>query len=251
MYDFVWNYLMKLEKINVKDIKTYHMQEILDNNTHLSKSAQKQMKVLANQLFKYSIENDIADKNYAQFLEVSGKEKKKKEIFTDDEINTLWNNLDKYEYVDSILVLIYTGMRPGEILSLTKFHIDMKNELLQHGIKTEAGKERIMPIHPKLLPLFNKRMQSNSEYIFPFPGEIRKMSIDYYRSSIFYKTLENLNIRKLTPHCCRHTFSSLLNRGVSNKEYISRLMGHTDYSLTANVYTHADIEELRQAIKTI
>ncbi|MDL2311219.1 tyrosine-type recombinase/integrase [Peptostreptococcaceae bacterium OttesenSCG-928-C18] len=77
------------------------------------------------------------------------------------------------------------------------------------------------------------------------------MSVDYYRTFIYYRILEKLGIQKLNPHQCRHTFSSLLNRSVSNKEYISKLMGHTDYSLTANVYTHSDIEELKSAINSI
>ena len=160
-------------------------------------------------------------------------------------------NLNIIDYVDSILVLIYTGMRPGEMISLTKFHVDEKEQLIRHGIKTDAGKDRILPIHPKLKPIFEERLKSNSEYLFPFPNEVRKMSLDYYRKFIYYRILERLNIQKLNPHMCRHTFSSLLNRNVSNKEYISRLMGHTDYSLTANVYTHTEIEELKEAIKSI
>ncbi|HHX68762.1 MAG: tyrosine-type recombinase/integrase [Miniphocaeibacter sp.] len=137
------------------------------------------------------------------------------------------------------------------MLTLTKFHIDEENGIFRHGIKTDAGKDRVLPIHPRIMPFFKERMKSKSEYIFPFPKQIRKMSVDYYRKYIYYKLLEELGIQKLSPHQCRHTFSSLLNRNVSNKEYISRLMGHTDYSLTANVYTHTEIEELKKAIKSI
>lgn len=251
MYSFAWNYLVELEKMDIKDVKTYHMQDILDKNSHLSKSAQSKIKVLASQLFKYSIKNDLTNKNYAEFLEINGKPPKEKKIFTDTEIQILWDNVNKIPYVDSILTLIYSGMRPGEMLTLTKFHLDMEIGIFKHGIKTDAGKDRIVPIHPKLVPLFNERMKGNSEYIFPFPNEIRKMSLDYYRASVYYKILERLKIERLSPHSCRHTFSSLLNRSVSNKEYISRLMGHTDYSLTANIYTHADIEELKRAVNSI
>lgn len=250
MYNFAWNYLKILENMDMKTIKKYHIQDIIDNNSHLSKSAQKQIKSLASQMFEYAIDNDISDKNYAINVELTGKDTKKKGIFTDEEINILFENTD-LPYVDSILVLIYTGMRVGEMLTLTKFHIDEENGIFRHGIKTDAGKDRVLPIHPRIMPFFKNRMKSKSEYIFPFPNEIRKMSVDYYRKHIYYKLLEQLRIQKLSPHQCRHTFSSLLNRSVSNKEYISRLMGHTDYSLTANVYTHTEIEELKEAIKSI
>ena len=250
MYDNAWNYLKVIQKMNMRQIKTYHIQSILDNNSDKSKSLQRQIKCLAGQLYKYALKNDLADKNYAEHLEIKGKSPGQKQIFTDQEIQTLWDNKEK-EGVDSILLLIYTGMRIGELVSLTKFHINLKDEYIRHGSKTQAGQDRIIPLHPKILPFIEKRMGLKSEFLFPFPGETKKMTVDYYRKYIYYRTLKELNLPRLTPHCCRHTYSSLLNKSVSNKEYIMRLMGHTDYSLTANVYTHSDIEELKKAVQSI
>ena len=71
------------------------------------------------------------------------------------------------------------------------------------------------------------------------------MSLNYYRKFIYYRILDELEIQILNPHMDRHTFSNLLNKNVLNEEYITWLIGDTDYYLTANVYTFTDIEELK------
>lgn len=57
---------------------------------------------------------------------------------------------DLLPMVDTILILIYTGMRIEELLSLTKFHVYFKEMLITGGVKTDAGRDRIIPIHPKI-----------------------------------------------------------------------------------------------------
>ena len=65
------------------------------------------------------MQNDICNKNYAQFIKLEKREKKEKETFTKEEIKILFEN-DGVENVDTILILLYTGMRINEMLPLTK-----------------------------------------------------------------------------------------------------------------------------------
>ena len=78
-------------------------------------------KSLIKQLFKYAMELDIITKDYSEFIK-TGKYKKviKRSIFTAEEIAILWANINEMEYVNTILILIYTGMRVGELLNLKK-----------------------------------------------------------------------------------------------------------------------------------
>ncbi|MBU5440346.1 tyrosine-type recombinase/integrase [Tissierella sp. MSJ-40] len=64
-------------------------------------------------------------------------------------------------------------------------------------------------------------------------------------------SLEKVGIRKLTPYSARHTFASLLNKAGADKVYIQKLIGHSDYSTTTNIYTHLEMEELKKAIEMI
>ena len=122
---------------------------------------------------------------------------------------------------------------------------------IQHGNKTDAGKRRIIPINPKIQQIIRKRIkESTSEYVFE--RNSKQVRVDTYRKYCFNKVKKELGLNsKLTPHSCRHTFATLLNSNVANKVLIAKLIGHEDYSTTANIYTHADIEELRSAISSI
>lgn len=248
MYQVAWNRLSKLEKMNIKDIKTYHIQNIIDSNIDLSRSALKHIKSLALQLFDYSIENDITNKNYASYVELPKKIKREKEIFSQNDVKVLWDNKN-IPWVDSILFMIYTGHRVGEMLTIQKFKIDMTENIIRHGNKTEAGKNKITPINPKILPFVEKRIKDNSQFLFSRNNN--KVTTDYYRKYIYYPILENLGLPRLTPQSCRHTFATMLNKVVENKLTISKLMGHTDYSITANVYTHAEINILKDAMNLL
>jgi len=250
-YSAAWNRLSILEKEKIKDVKTSHIQEIIDNMNKegLSYSSCHKVKVLAGLLLKHAMADDIVDKNYAEMVELPVQKKKKKEIFNDFEIKTLENKVDKIEWIDTILIFIYTGMRISELLTLTKFNIDIKNMIIVGGIKTEAGKDRIIPIHSKIQPYIIKWYNTKGTYLINRNGN--KITPNYYRKYLYYPALKKAGVRELNPHKARHTFASLLDKAGASTKAIQEIMGHADYSTTANIYTHPDIEELRNAIEKI
>lgn len=247
MYNSAWNHLKPLSKEKVRDIKTSHLQEII-NNMKLSRSSCQKVKILAGQLLKYAMADDIINKNYAEFVSLPPSEGKEKEIFSDIEIKAIEDNTDD-PWVSTILILIYTGMRIGELLTLTKFNVDMKQGLIKGGLKTEAGRNRTIPIHHKIKPQISRWMTSESEYLINREG--KKIRTDYYRKYLYYPALERLGIRKLTIHTTRHTFATLMANAKVDTKSIQEIIGHSDYSTTANIYTHLDIESLRKAINSI
>jgi len=249
-YKAAWKYLSKLENIEVKDLRKAHFQDIIDKNEDMSKSTLQKIKVLAVMLCNYAMENGIVDINYASFVELPKKEKKKKEIFTPEEIKILEENADKVKWVDTILILIYSGMRITEMLTLKRENVDLKKEIFTGGIKTDAGKDRIIPIHPKIYRYVEKWYNKNNEYLI-FRDDGREFTANYYRRYIYYPTLEKIGIRKLNPHSCRHTWASLLADAKVDPKLIQQIMGHSDYAFTANEYTHPDIEQLKNAVKMV
>ena len=74
-----------------------------------------------------------------------------------------------------------------------------------------------------------------------------KMTVDNYRRRYYYKILEQAGIRKLTPHSTRHTFASLMARAGVDTLSIQKIIGHSDYATTANIYTHININELKMS----
>lgn len=250
MYTNCYSHLAPVKDMDIQDITVDHLQDILVGLSDQSKSLQKQIRSLISQLYKYAEEREMVRKNLAPFLLITGKDKKEKEIFTAEEIEKLWQHEKAVPFVDSILILLYTGFRVGELLTLEKSHIDVKTWTINHGNKTEAGKHKIVVIPTRIRPLILKRMQHDDKLLFVKDG--KKIRYEYYLNSIFKPIIKNLGLNpKLTPHSCRHNYSTLLNKNVKNKVTISKLLGHTDYNLTANVYTHTDIEDLIEAVQDV
>ena len=145
-----------------------------------------------------------------------------------------------------ILMLIYTGMRIGELFSLpTK---DYHKDYVIGGEKTEAGRNRIIPIRPEGLPYFayfaNKA--TGPLLISGYAGE--KIPANFRRRD-YYPLLEKLKIQRKTPHSTRHTYASWARKAGIAPETLQRILGHANYSTTANIYVHTSAEELVQAVK--
>lgn len=250
-YETAWKHLSVLDQYKFKDIKTSHLQELIDNmdEKELSYSSIHKVKVLAGLLYKHAMADDITDKNYAQLIELPERDTKEKPTFTDIEIKAIEKLAAADKWANSILMLIYTGMRVGELLKLTKFNVDIKNMIITGGGKTEAGKNRIIPVHPKIQKYIEAWYNSDSDYLINKEG--KQIRVDYYRAYLYYPTLERAGVRKLTPHICRHTFASLMKRAKVDNVYIQKLIGHASYATTADIYTHPEITELRKAIEML
>ena len=99
-------------------------------------------------MYKYALENDIVNKKYSEFIILGKDDKKEKEIFTDVEIQKLFDNIE-IRCASDILILIYTGFRIQELLNLSKFDVDFNKKIIAGGLKTQAGKNRIVQFIPE------------------------------------------------------------------------------------------------------
>lgn len=256
----VWKALWKryepLADIKISDIRAAHFQPTV--NAATSKSAASKLKSLALMLCRYAMENDLVDKNYAEFIKVPKFEKSDKIIFTDEQIKTLWEHSDE-KPVQVILAMIYMGFRLGEMLALTRDRIYFDKGYIIGGIKTEAGTDRLIPFPsgiPEIAGFFRSWLDAdNSEQLFPITAK-------QFRHVFFYQPLSDLgminghlrtgtgnswifdNKNHLTPHSTRHTFASLSAAAGMRPENLQKIIGHADYSTTADIYIHKSAKEL-------
>ena len=246
-YKAAFKHSKALHNVRFVDIKTDMMQDVIDNSVK-GLASRRKIKVLFNELFSYAMQRDIVTKDYSQYLTVGSRkdyDKRNRTPFTKEEQNKLWNNLN-IPYVDTILILIYTGLRIGELLELKTENIDMVEKTFICGIKTEAGKDRLIPIHDRIYPFFEQRYNKDNEY-FLVNDKGSQMKYSNYKREKFDRILEILKM-KHDIHDTRHTFASELDRKDVNKTALKRLMGHAINDITYGVYTHKDIEDLREAI---
>lgn len=252
-------YCNGLYDMRMKDIKVSHLEGTI-LNAQVGDSTKSRIKSLFNMMYKYAVAHDIVEKDYASVMFANGnpiKRSRTKEVipFSQEEIFLLWDNLDSIAFADMILIGIYSGWRPQELAILKVADIDIKVGTMLGGLKTDAGKNRIVPIHPLIRPLIENRMKEatsmQSEFLFNDANgqQGTYMTYDKYRKR-FEKVMKYL---KLThrPHETRHTFITKA-KACNVDEYILKLIvGHAIDDITEKVYTHRTIDQLRAEMEKI
>lgn len=230
------------------NIRTAHMQEILDTDT-LSHAYMEHVKNLFSQMYKYALEYDIVEKDYSKFVRINKENDDKPGVpFTPEEIALLWQHTD-IPFVDTVLIYIYSGWRVTELLQMPLEDIDLVEWTFKGGIKTAASKDRIVPIHTLIRPMVSNLAIQGQETLIYINGHPTLKNGYYVKFKAALKACGI--ITKHTPHDCRHTFTTLLDNAGANPVCIDRLLGHVSSSITSKTYTHKDIEELRKAIELI
>ena len=206
-------------------------------------------------IFEFALKNEFIETNRIKFIELGKNEKViKRKIFTTDEIKILFDNLDSdNRFVKKMtygtLILIYTGLRISEFINLKTKDVDLdKNVIYIRKSKTLSGVRKI-PISQKVIQLFKDNIDYSKEYFF-FNNKGNKY-IYFNFSTQFNQMLELLELQKHTIHDTRHTFATLLNNANANSTSIIKLIGHTDFKTTEEIYTHKDIEQLRKAVNLL
>ena len=249
-YDACYKKVEPLHNIKFREIKTPVMQRVIDEYRDMSSSTLTKIKVLLTQLFDYAMQNDIVSKNYAQFIVLPKFEIVEKEVFTDFEVRKIEEAAGVVPFADTILMMIYTGFRISEFLELTRFNYDAENKCIRAGKKTAAGKNRPVPVHPKIQPFLDKWLSKEGETII-CKDDGTPYAVDYFRRKLYYNALKKIGVRELTPHATRHTFATMLSKKNVRAENIQKLIGHSNYEVTAGTYIHQDIDTLRTAIEKI
>lgn len=118
-------------------------------------------------MWNYAIVNELTEKDITQHL-VFDSTYNGEPIhtrFTDKEIAALWDALGTINNVDIVLIYIYTGTRPSELLDIKSKDVHLEEKYMIGGEKTEAGRNRIIPLHDAILPLIKYRLDQNREYL--------------------------------------------------------------------------------------
>lgn len=252
VYNMCWNYCSDIAQSPFIDIKTNHLQAIVDSMGE-KWSAKKAFKIMWHQLYDYALKNDMNVKKYSEYIDIGKKTTKLVRIpFEEWEIDKLWENIDRMDFIDTILILIYTGMRVGELLEIKLENVYIDKKYMIGGIKTEAGIDRVIPLHERIIPLIRKYYDHSKEIgcEYLIANSLGKqMQYSNYRREKWDYMMEQLEFNKEhKPHDTRHTFATRIDRTPANKNAIKRILGHASPDITSKVYTHKDIQDLLEAV---
>lgn len=248
-YHNAFRHCATLHEIPITDLKYADYQRIIDRmkKERLSYASLKKVRSLISLLLKYAAENEIISKNYAPLLKI-GKNKpvRPHKPFSRQQINRLWQC--NVPGTDAVLILLYTGMRVGELLSLEKRNVNIRQRFIRiTKSKTVAG-IRIIPIHSRILPLIEARMQVPGVYLL---SDREAHQYNYSRFCTEWQKVMSAIHARHTTHDCRHTVTTLLDNAGANENAKRRILGHAGGDVTDRVYTHKNLRQLRKAIQLL
>lgn len=243
-YNRAFDVFAPLHKKKFRDLRTADFQSVLDPYMKQSHSTVSKHKQLITQMSAWAMREELITTNFAKFVRLPENVKKEKEIFSDADIKKLEG--DGSEAAKIVLMLIYTGMRIGELFSLPLK--DYHETYVIGGEKTEAGRNRVIPIRPEGREYFRYFSEHASGDLL-LSGYIGQRIPNNFRKRDYYPLLDRLGIERKTPHATRHTYASHARRAGMPPEILQKILGHADYNTTANIYVHTDIEELLRAVE--
>lgn len=252
-----WRDLQAAAKVPVKQINRDTLQQIIDTaeKRGLKRETLAKIRNLASMLCREAMAKGLLTVNYGQLVQLPRSDSKPVQPFSADEIAMIWDATDSGDKTaQAVILLIYTGLRPGELLSMRieeNLHITGQNRYLRGGSKTEAGRDRIIPLPPVVHPVIDALVDGREDgYLIPADGG-KRYDLNNWRNRCYNKLMARLKLEGHTPYSCRHTYADLQKRRRVSPEIMMEVMGHTDYSTTVENYhttTDEDIGILCDAV---
>lgn len=250
-YSNSFKHLVSLHYEPVQNLKYMDYQRVLDGmrKSGLSYSSLKKVRSLVSLLEKYANKIELTNKSYAPLLSI-GKNKaiRPHKPFSRQKINRLWQHVGE-PGVDTVLILLYTGMRVGEMLALQKTEVNLRQGYVRITKSKTVSGIRTIPIHHRILPLISKRMKFlGSNLITDSEGK----PYNYSRYCILWReVMHSIKADGHTTHDCRHTVATLLDNAGANETAKRRILGHAGGDVTERVYTHKGLRQLRKCIELL
>ena len=271
-----WAYCSGVYKMRVMDIRARHVKGCMEEGIvvirgkeqHPSATMKNQIKSLFNMMLDYALEYELVDRNYSRtfnLTEETVKEiqsvKKEHIAFTDEEMNLLWANISSKQGIDIMLIQCYSGWRPQELGLLELKDVDLENWTFRGGIKTDAGENRVVPIHSRIQDLVLRKYQEaealGSPYLLnwadPNNRNKKNIKLTYARyQKAFERIRDDLKLNpNHRPHDGRTHFVTMAKRYGVDEYAIKYMVGHKISDITEKVYTRREFAWLREEIEKI
>lgn len=252
-----------LYDMKIADIKLSHLQSVVDRSGKNTPS-KKKIKVLMNQLFDYAVMHGVIskDKHVVEYVDIGKGEKSTLHYrFTAEEIETLWRWSDNNEYVQVILMMIYSGVRPGELFNTKCSDVDLEKGYFNIPKGKNENAARKVPIHHRTLPFFARWMSKGNQYLITnLSGKKFNFDTNHgaYTDSFFTPLLRDMGIlsyknekgeiKEHLPDDTRHTFTTMWKEKRLDEAMRRKIQGHSGKGIGEIVYTHFELNLLKEEL---
>lgn len=248
------------------DIKLAHLQAIVDKSGKNFPTLKK-LKAMLNQMFDYATMHEIIskDRHIVEYLNIGKEEQSTRHYrFSKSEIDALWRWSDGNEYVQVILMLIYSGVRPSELFNAKCSDVDLEEGYFSIAKGKNVNATRKVPIHDRTLPFFKNWMSKGNEYLITnLSGGKFQFDTNHhsYTESFWCPVLADIGILQYTnekgevaehlPHDTRHTFTSMWKEKKLDEAMRRKIQGHSGKGIGEIVYTHFELQKLREELNML
>ena len=244
-YKIAWERAKELHSVSVDKITASDLRRVTSANAKTYYPA-RDMKNLFSHLFRLAGADQFAQKDLPSYIDLPKLEEKEREAFSDLEQAALWKAYESgVKDARIALLMIYTGMMPGEVMRLTADMVDLEScQILGAGMKTEVRKAAPVYLPEAILPILNELCaESNGGKLF----RINKDNF-YIR---YYAALEAAGCRKLSPYSCRHTTATSLaiTEGIAPQTVRKIMRWSTTRMLDR--YAHPSDQDAKSAANTL
>lgn len=275
----------RIDKIKVSDAKEWliKMQQI-DGRGYSSIHT---IRGVVRPAFQMAVDDDLLVKNPFEFQlnTVVVNDSVTREAITRqqerDFLEFVKNDQHFCKYYDGIYILFKTGLRISEFVGLTKKNLDFENNriIVDHQLqrtrdmkyiiedtKTESG-ERMVPMTPEVKEVFQRILANRKNpkvepmvdgysgflYLDKNGRPMVALHWEKYFQHIRekYNKIYRIQMPKVTPHVCRHTFCSNMAKSGMNPKTLQYIMGHSDISVTLNTYTHLNYDDAEEEMQKV
>lgn len=274
----------RIDKVKLSDAKAWLIK--LQQEKQKSYSTIHTIRGVVRPAFQMAVDDDILRKNPFEFqlATVLVNDSVTREAITRKEERTflefIKNDTHYSKYYDGMYVLFKTGMRISEFTGLTLSDLDMKNRTINidHQLqktgtlvyidttKTYAGK-RVIPMTDGVYEAFKNILAVRPKFkVEPmidgysgflwFDKDGKPMVAmhweKYFQHAVNkYNSIYRVQLPKITPHVCRHTYCSNMAKSGMNPKVLQYLMGHSDISVTLNTYTHLKLDDAKEEMEKL
>lgn len=241
-YKIAYRRIEPIIRTDVSLIDINALQGVIDGLTYYQA---KDVKSLLSHLFDRAVAQGDARANLTKYMVLPDLEEKEAQPFSDEEVQVMWKAWEAGDtFVGFLLLMIYTGMMPGELCDAKKSMIDWEHQrIVGAGKKTKERKDRSIMIPDIIIPVLQKLVDHPYDSII---GTNKWYWYDWY-----HDCCKRIGVRDLPPYACRHTTATALALGDKVAPLLITRIMRQKVPMTTERYKHAEEQQILDALNTI
>lgn len=241
-YRIAWNRIQAYENARIDSLDLADLQGLVSGLTYYPA---KDVKTLLSHIYKRACAQQDVPSNLAQYIELPELVEEEPVPFSIEEVRSVWAAWDAQDpFAGYLLLMIYTGMMPGELLQCRTDMVDFDGQqIVGAGLKTKERKTKPIILPQIILPVLSRMCESGNEKLVNFGRD------DFYAK--YHECTARIGIRDLPPYACRHTTASVLALNESIAPMLITKAMRQKRPLTTERYKHAEKEQILEALNKI